>query len=593
MLSAETQQVARYVSQVVADIDHLPAGFFVRRSPHWFGRFVHPAFRSFVRYFVRQQLGPNLKAAENAARLHDLADGRTSAEASELAAIGAALGQSRSRVVVASLLLAIVAMAVTFLAAVIPSLRDDAELLGSLPTLISLNADRVVDAATAFDDDTSTFTFTDAAGVSGGIALALAVLWLLLSLVSSSYHVANAILSTRRPYHREQPLSVAQRRPPVRVQQALLGRYIERIHVPVGVDIIRNAVGVLALVLIVIGPLVALLEPRDEAMGLFGLEAVPSSQVLMTLLQLAPFLGIAGAVLLRRHLRRRRGQPPSSIRWPRTALALLFAGLLGVGCAGLVAGAGNIRVTSGPDYEVWPQEQGEPLSAEVLDAVEQEPGLRELVIQRFWAVPATVAVDGGPDVPGHVVLTELRANPLSYVGLDRAVVEQMLSRQAQDSTRPVVALIASPDEQRPLPVDATVDVEGTTFDVVASHTLRGSTTFLLIGDVEPWRDVVDLDGRLWFGTVRAPEGRLENLISVEQLEDVLTADEGTKLHDRRRSPDGMSNEPGVAATFIALFAFLCYLAAFGWPRWLPRPSWLRRPSWLGWTRWRRSGRLSL
>ena len=107
-----------------------------------------------------------------------------------MASISGAVGRPPSRLLTLTLQLGALALALSLIAMFSPDNRSKAEFLSSIPRLVTFDSSQLVDTATAFDDDPSTFSLNDLNGITSAISFALFVFWAMSAVAAGSYHAA-------------------------------------------------------------------------------------------------------------------------------------------------------------------------------------------------------------------------------------------------------------------------------------------------------------------------------------------------------------------------------------------------------------------
>ena len=234
-------RAADYVVAVLEAVDGLPVVFSQRRSRSWFGRITMPGNRQLTQMFVRRQLAETVSRLKSETGLSETATDGQSQGANRLNVLVDAAGAKSSSLFPIIVVLGAIGLMVSLLSIGLPSLRQEADLLGSFPRVVTLDGKSVADSATAFDDNASVFSPQDLEGVVNSLLLGAIVVWGLFSVLAGSAHAAAAILDDPWRYDRRAPFEPAVRRGPVPTQRKAFGDRPRRIHTPIGADLIRDA----------------------------------------------------------------------------------------------------------------------------------------------------------------------------------------------------------------------------------------------------------------------------------------------------------------------------------------------------------------
>jgi hypothetical protein len=199
----EIQRTAVYVDEVMDAVDALPAVFLQRRTTSLLGRVAMPGIGPVTRLFVNRQLGTNLRRMESEIELEALSSGRPNEHRGELAALANAVGAKSSAVIPILVVLGTIGITVSLLSVGVPALQDEADLLGALPKIISLDGSALAEHASAFDLNSDAFSPRDLQGLFNAALLAGSVLFALFAVLAGSAHAASAILLAPRGYSTE------------------------------------------------------------------------------------------------------------------------------------------------------------------------------------------------------------------------------------------------------------------------------------------------------------------------------------------------------------------------------------------------------
>jgi hypothetical protein len=315
---------ANYVAAVLEAVDDLPVVFLQRRSRSWFGRITMPGNRQLTQMFVRRQLAQTVGRLKSETGLSETAVNGRSQGADRLNVLVEAAGAKSSAVVPIILVLGAIGLMVSLLSIGLPSLQQEADLLGSFPRIVTLDGASVADSATAFDDNASIFSPQDLVGVVTSLLLGAVVVWGLFSVLAGSAHAATAILDDPWRYDRDAPFQPSVRRGPVPTQRATFGSRPRRIHTPIGADLIRDAAFYTVLASAYLRTLVGVVvEEGDRALGDYW-RVGAASAIWLSVVVVFPLL-ILGAYLVIRHRRASDGLALPPPRGWRVALGTLLA----------------------------------------------------------------------------------------------------------------------------------------------------------------------------------------------------------------------------------------------------------------------------
>ena len=366
---AVAKRAADYVGAVMEAVDSLPVVFAQRRTHRRVSRFTMPGNRQLTQLFVRRQLTVTLSRLKSATGLTETAASGQSANAGRLGVLVDAAGAKGSAVVPVVIVLGTIGVMVSLLSIVLPNLRQEADLLGSLPRVVALDGAAVASSATAFDENPAVFSPADLEGVVTALGLAALVVFGLFAVLAGSAHAAAAILDDPWRYDRTKAFRPSIRRGPVPTQQAAFGIRPQRIHTPVAADLIRN--GALYLVLITWVLLPNIQDFADEESEFVAYFRVGAAQLVWAAV-LVLFPGaLLVAYLVVRHRRSSAGcAAPPPKEW-RVGMAALMALLTGLSFVAAVTGMAGARLTAGPDLSVLPGFSS--LSDEEIDSLLSEP----------------------------------------------------------------------------------------------------------------------------------------------------------------------------------------------------------------------------
>jgi hypothetical protein len=282
----------------------------------------------------------------------------------------------------------------------VPALREEADLLGSMPkVVVNLDGATVAENATAFDENLDAFSPRDFQGVFNAILLGVLVVFVLFAVLAGSGHAASAILRDPNDYDRRAPFRDAVREGPTQTQRWVFGRHPSKLFLPVTMDVIRNAALYSAILMAIAtrriqgfaAESLTFLEIErvggPELAGVFAILAFPATLLLVHLARVL------------RH--RAEGETPSPVGLGRMTLGATLALASGWCLVVAFALAIDVRLTRGPD--LWVYSADGFMSVSQLDEF-AEAG--DVAVQSLAWYPIDVATTAGP-VASTLVVTEL------------------------------------------------------------------------------------------------------------------------------------------------------------------------------------------
>jgi hypothetical protein len=350
----EHESVARaadYVAAVLEAVDDLPVVFLQRRSRTWFGRITMPGNRQLTQMFVRRQLAQTVGRLKSETGLSETAVNGKSQGADRLSVLVEAAGTRSSAVVPIILVLGTIGLMVSLLSIGLPSLQQEADLLGSFPRVVTLDGASVADSATAFDDNASIFSPQDLVGVVTSLLLGAMVVWGLFSVLAGSAHAAMAILDDPWRYDRNAPFQPSVRRGPVPTQRATFGARPRRIHTPIGADLIRDAAFYTVLAGAYLRALIGVVVEEGDNVLVDYWRVGAASAIWLSGVVVFPLV-ILGAYLVIRHRRASDGSALPPPRGWRVALGTLLAAATCFVFVGGTTSLFDVRLTTSADLLV-------------------------------------------------------------------------------------------------------------------------------------------------------------------------------------------------------------------------------------------------
>jgi hypothetical protein len=317
-------RAANYVAAVLESVDDLPVVFSQRRSRSRVGKITMPGNRQLTRMFVRRQLAETVGRLKSETGLSETAADGQSQGASGLDVLVEAAGAKSSALVPLIVVLGAIGLMVSLLSIGEPSLRQEADLLGSFPRVVTLDGASVAESATAFDDNASIFSPQDLEGVVNSLLLGAVVVWGLFSVLAGSAHAAAAILDDPWRYDRNAPFQPAVRRGPVPTQREAFGARPRRIHTPIGADVIRDAAFYTVLAAAYLRTLIGVVVEAGGGALVDYWRVGAASAVWLSVVVVFP-LAILIAYLVIRHRRATDGSARVPPRGWRVALGTLLA----------------------------------------------------------------------------------------------------------------------------------------------------------------------------------------------------------------------------------------------------------------------------
>jgi hypothetical protein len=267
-----------------------------------------------------------------------------------LSALADAVGAKSSAVIPILVVLGTIGISVSLLSIGVPALQDEADLLGALPKVVSLDGSALAEHASAFDLNSDAFSPRDLQGLFNAALLAGSVLFALFAVLAGSAHAASTILCAPGVYHSRQPFLGAVRTGPRATQRGVFGRYPRKLYLPLSMDLLRDA-AFWTVVLLAIGA--NRIREFSDARGayLLDLERVGGVEVLWRFVALLFPATIFGLWLFQRHHRATNGTSEPREVW-RVIIGAGLALVAGGALMWAILLAGGVRLTMGPDLRI-------------------------------------------------------------------------------------------------------------------------------------------------------------------------------------------------------------------------------------------------
>ncbi|MDX2380804.1 MAG: hypothetical protein QNM02_13715 [Acidimicrobiia bacterium] len=576
-VTAEIQRSAVYVDQVMNQVDALPSVFLQCRTDSPLGRVTMPGIGPITRLFVNRQLGTNLRRMESEIELDALSAGRANEHRGKFAALAGAVGAKSSAVVPILVILGTIGITVSFLSIGVPALQDEADLLGALPKVVSLDGSAIADHASAFDLNPDAFSPRDLQGLFNAALLAGSVLFVLFAVLAGSAHAASAILCAPGAYHTKTPFLDAVRNGPRNAQRAVFGSYPRRLYLPVSMDLVRDG-AFWTVVLLAIGANRVREFSETTAGYPVDLVRVGGLEVLWRFMALLFPAVLLAVWLVQRHRRATHGTDTPREMW-RVGVGAGLALVAGGALMWSVLLAGDIRVTLGPD--LWIHHPEYYLD---VDELEEIRSIENVDVQSFSLYGIDLEGENGP-IAATLIATELDTID-EFVDVDESELAFAGRRRDErdlresEPEREVWVSNALREHLNQAPGDEIVLLDGEDSFVLGNATIAfgslDSDALLLLVDLDELRswdydtaevvfDEVLIDDFM----VRASEGPLRDDSSEKRALEELSEEKGYDVLSLRR-------EPVVDSTFLVPLVLVYVVLgmasiwiAFG-PVWRPR-----------------------